>query len=173
MTLSCVDYLKGVLDPEKRKKIIDRAFETLQPEAHTFDAIAFRGMSGALVAVPLADKLGKNLMLVRKGENCHSTFSVEGVLSQRYIIVDDLICTGHTIRQILDTIKSVATQKETECKPVGLYLYWHTEIYYTDDTEMEVIEKMAKEDVNSLNGYCSDKFDIPITWSDWKTKSGF
>jgi len=72
-----------------------------------FDAIAFRGMSGAMVAPILAHLLGKTLIMVRKGENCHSCHGVEGDAgADSYIIVDDFLSTGDTIEQIVTAVQS-------------------------------------------------------------------
>ena len=65
-----------------------------------FDAIAFRGMSGAIIACPVASIFKKPLIIVRKSiKNCHSSRQVEGFIdAKKYIIVDDFIETGKTIR---------------------------------------------------------------------------
>jgi orotate phosphoribosyltransferase-like protein len=80
----------------------------LRPHRKNFDSIAFRGVSGALVAPILAHKLKKHLISVRK--NTHdshvmSNYKVEGnVASQSYIIVDDFICSGNTIKTIVNEV---------------------------------------------------------------------
>ena len=70
-----------------------------------FTSIAFRGMSGALVAPAVAAALGKNLVLVRKrSEGCHTIRVVEGEQSGNYIIIDDFIETGRTCKTIISEI---------------------------------------------------------------------
>ena len=71
-----------------------------------FDSIAFCGISGALYAPTVAYILGKELILVRKSsEICHSSCVVEGfVHSKKYIIIDDLVAYGSTIRRIQERI---------------------------------------------------------------------
>lgn len=75
-----------------------------------FDAIAFRGMSGALLAAPLAMTMKKTLMLVRKeGDINHSKRMVEGDRScKSYVIVDDFIAGGDTVKSIYDAVEIFA-----------------------------------------------------------------
>lgn len=77
-----------------------------------FDAIAFRGMSGALVAPIIARELGKTLICVRKpDEKCHSSRLVEGDSGARsYVIIDDFIDYGTTVRKIFTAVGEFAPQ---------------------------------------------------------------
>jgi len=79
-----------------------------------FDSIAFRGMSGAIVAPLVAMKLKKNLLMVRKsGITSHSGNKVEGFSkSKRYIIVDDFIESGETAAHIYYEVKDFAPKAE-------------------------------------------------------------
>jgi adenine/guanine phosphoribosyltransferase-like PRPP-binding protein len=88
---------------------------------YDFDAFAFRGMSGALLAAPLAFILGKERILCRKqGENNHSGHAVEGYkASKRYIIVDDGIDSGATVSRIICMISVFAP----EAKCLGILLW--------------------------------------------------
>lgn len=69
-------------------------------------------MSGALIAPILAQRLGKTLILVRKkGESCHSGKMVEGdSAARRYIIVDDFVGYGDTVRAIFTAVGEFAPQ---------------------------------------------------------------
>lgn len=123
-------YMASTLDPVELKAKTDQAIEMLRPIAHTFDAIAFRGMSGAILAPIIAVALGKSLILVRKpNDGSHSqqnaswgptqftdshgntrklTNLVEGdVAARRYIIVDDFQSEGKTARAIRDEVRKV------------------------------------------------------------------
>lgn len=72
-----------------------------------FDAIAFRGLSGALVAPSIAIMMNKHLLAVRKtGDTDHSKYRVEGYMGCPYIIVDDLIESGETMETIIDAVGS-------------------------------------------------------------------
>jgi phosphoribosylpyrophosphate synthetase len=67
------------------------------------DFIACRGMSGAIIAGAVASGLGIPLVLVRKPEDqCHDSQdkrSLAGFQGKTYIIIDDFICSGDTIRE--------------------------------------------------------------------------
>jgi adenine/guanine phosphoribosyltransferase-like PRPP-binding protein len=88
--------------------------ETLRIAAKTlrkyeFDAIAFTGMSGALLAPTLALRLEKNLLMVRKPGDSHSGMRVEGdKAALRYVIVDDFMASGRTVRTILKEVADFA-----------------------------------------------------------------
>jgi adenine/guanine phosphoribosyltransferase-like PRPP-binding protein len=85
-----------------------------------FDAIAFRGNSGAAIAYPLSFKLQIPLICVRKGPS-HSPFKVEGCSNAKtYVIVDDFIESGNTIKRIR---KAINTDYRSEPKLVGILLY--------------------------------------------------
>lgn len=87
---------------------VDAAVEVLKH--FEFDALAFRGMSGALIAPAIAMRLNKSLILVRKDEdNTHSNQSVEGDRTARtYIIIDDFQATGDTARKIIKGVRGFA-----------------------------------------------------------------
>lgn len=85
-----------------------------------FDAIAFAGMSGCLMAPAIADKLGVGIMAIRKrGERTHADFTVEATPKcVTYIIVDDLVYSGQTVERIQDALGP------EHCK--GIYVYHAT-----------------------------------------------
>lgn len=100
------------LVPKAVKKL--RAIKRLYP----FDAIAFRGSSGAALAFPLSFLMKMPLIHVRKGSS-HYSGTIEGTISsKRYIIIDDFIDRGTTIKKIISEIK-----KEIGAKPVAICLY--------------------------------------------------
>ena len=104
-------YLNAIrLDKFRAKAPIARAILS----KYEFDAIAFRGLSGALSAIPMAHALDKTLIAVRKkGEDNHSDNGVEGDRgARRYIIIDDTIFTGATVLAITRAIKKFAPQAE-------------------------------------------------------------
>jgi orotate phosphoribosyltransferase len=104
---ACSSYLESILIPEQRKKTINRVVRHLKPRLAEFDAIAVCGVSGLLVGPSISDKLGKPLIVVRKMDDSstHSTLKVEGSLLGRYLILDDLICSGNTVRHIVKAIQ--------------------------------------------------------------------
>jgi adenine/guanine phosphoribosyltransferase-like PRPP-binding protein len=115
--------------------VYSKAFLKLVPEAvkhvkrfrkkHPFDAIAFRGSSGAALAFPLSFFLKVPLIHVRKDDKNHYSRPMEGTISsKRYLIIDDTIYTGFTISTIIKTISEeyqIAGVRES--KPVGICLF--------------------------------------------------
>lgn len=111
------DYLGKVIPTACLRETVKKLAKVLRPIK--FDAIAFRGMSGALICPTLALRMNKSLIMVRKEES-HSALKTEGCQNaKRYVIVDDLSSTGKTLREI-------HTQVRLFCdKPVcvGVLLY--------------------------------------------------
>lgn len=103
-----VNYLYPVIRVEELRKTITGCLAVLQ--RYEFDALAFAGNSGALITPSLALALDKTMLMVRKpGVNCHSAHGVEGDLGARkYIIVDDIISSGATVKNIVKQISLVA-----------------------------------------------------------------
>lgn len=97
-------YLDMVFDSPR--KLIRHLAKVITKSKLEFDTIAFRGMSGALVAPTLAYVLNKHLLVVRKdGETTHSCHRVEGNANARKVlIVDDFISSGSTVQSIIDGI---------------------------------------------------------------------
>jgi|SRR5579871_2781727 len=111
-------YLR-FLEPPYLEWRLAQARYALKSWSDSFDAIAFRGMSGALLAPPLAMKLGKSLLMVRKTlEGNHGDVGyVEGDKHARaYVIVDDFRSSGATCREIIEQIERFAPQ----AKCIGL-----------------------------------------------------
>lgn len=115
-------YFSCALTHDARREIIEGMVKLLTPESDTFEAIAFRGMSGALIAPSIADRLGKKLAIVRheKSEVRSHGQQVECVESfSSYIIIDDFVAGGTTVRQIVSGLKKY--QSDAQC--VGVYCY--------------------------------------------------
>ena len=116
-------YLFSALDPKLRAIAIYtilRIIREWEQEGLTFDTIAFRGMSGALLSPRIADILEKRLLLSRKDKDCsHSSYKLEGCMPDRYIIIDDLTVSGQTIRNTISAI----TRKWPESICAGIVLY--------------------------------------------------
>lgn len=115
-------YLGQVLTGKNIMKISKEIVKQLRPIKKTFDAIAIRGFSGALIGPTVAGLLNKDLVIVRKmTESSHSMRSIEGYVSDnlKYIIVDDFISSGNTIEQIKQSIGL----KMKDAKLVGIVVY--------------------------------------------------
>jgi adenine/guanine phosphoribosyltransferase-like PRPP-binding protein len=95
------------LNPRKLKNRIQKCVNILTPLKNNFDSIAFMGISGALVAPAVASELGKHLIAVRKEKTRHSTHNVEVGFKKpkNYIIIDDFVDSGSTIKSIVQNIQ--------------------------------------------------------------------
>ena len=130
-------YIQGsshtchVLNHKNRNKIIIKAVCDLRKISDSFDSIACCGVSGLMVVPQVAELLNKHIIIVRKGEKCYSEFRTEGVAPFRYIILDDLICSGSTVKHIKQTLKEEYSR--SQC--VGVYCYLPNETAYRADEE--------------------------------------
>lgn len=83
--------------------------------------IAFMGCSGVSVGFPVAELLGIEPVLCRKKTvNCHSGFTVEfaGNNVRKFIVIDDLVDTGHTVDMIVEQItKEIETYYTRQTTP--------------------------------------------------------
>lgn len=115
-------YLQQIYNTKEFKKLVVRVGHKIErlSEKYDFDAIAFRGTSGAAMAYPLSYLMNIPLICVRKSAEPSHGSLVEGNTGiNSYLILDDLISEGKTIRAIVKAI-----QKENfsaEC--VGILLY--------------------------------------------------
>ena len=117
---SCTDYLQTVLKPPFAKIIADKTTALIQDNIcrGDYDCIVFRGVSGALIAPIVAYKLGVPVVPVRKGENSHSSNLIELVGDYvHYLVVDDLISSGDTMREIL----TVCNRHSMHCRGIVLW----------------------------------------------------
>lgn len=117
------DYLCEFLNPVTLKYKTELAVKVLNgfgPFAKLeFDAIAFSGQSGSLIAPIVAMLMGKSLIMVRKsGVRSHSSYKVEGDINAKsYIIIDDLTSSGKTIEFIQTSMRDEGFK---HCKYVGM-----------------------------------------------------
>lgn len=101
-------YMKIALRPDRLKRRLKTIKSALRK--HKFDSIAFTGHSGSLLAAPIALYLNKELIMVRKlRKDSHSKIPVEGYkASKRYIIIDDLVSSGSTVKNVYKKVKKFA-----------------------------------------------------------------
>lgn len=110
------EYLDSFLNCKRRKAYLKAAMKTLS--RYDYDAIAFSGNSGAMIGGALAAMTGKVPILVRKDrEDSHSRLSVEGYfpctnVRAKYVVVDDFVYSGYTVRRIVRLIEGVYPQME-------------------------------------------------------------
>jgi len=120
--IKCASYLEDVVDPDRLQGTIDYIISNLH--GYNYDAIAFRGLSGMLVAPIVALKLHKTILAVRKSdEDNHSGRMVEGDYNaRRYVIIDDIVSSGQTVRDIVELVAKAIP--DAECIGVLQYLRW-------------------------------------------------
>ena len=117
-------YLRyAILDWESTAQLTAKFIQTMIDASAPIDAIAFTGMSGALIAPRVATILGLPIIMVRKPhDGSHSRHRVEGFTgTECYMIVDDFVCTGATVRSICEAIESVQRPSHALCCGVVQY----------------------------------------------------
>ena len=93
-----------------------------------FDAVAFSGSSGAAIAFYLTIEHNIPIIYARKdNEKSHGTI-IEGNKHtkgiKKYLIVDDFVCSGDTIRHIHKQISTFCSANDMTCpKLAGVYCY--------------------------------------------------
>ena len=104
------DYMKTAVRISLLRKRIKMAVKVVKKKRLNFDSIAFRGMSGAMLGTPLALRLNKQIIMVRKStRSTHSSFMIEGFKqSKQYLIVDDFVSNGNTVRAIMEKVRRIS-----------------------------------------------------------------
>lgn len=118
-------YLNGHLNGEFIKRAVTNMAMLIKKHKIKFDYIVYTGISGSLVAIPLAFFLNKKLICIRKrvNESSHSCNLIEhdGPDDGRYIFIDDFISEGKTTKKIFNLMS-----KNTNLVCAGILLY-HSE----------------------------------------------
>ena len=108
-------WLKGGFHPKTRSDLIKKATTTLRKyrrrKGKRFDAIACCGYSGLSVASVLSFVLNIPLIAVRKmsSHDDRMVFGLEN--ANTYIIVDDFVASGRTVRNIHRYVSDFTTGK--------------------------------------------------------------
>ena len=111
-------HTSRVLNHKYRNRVIIDAYTKLSKVDFWYDAIVCSGTSGMLVVPQIAELLKKNIIVVRKrNEKCYSDFEIEGPSTKQYIIIDDLICSGDTIKHMIRSIH----EETPRSKCMGIY----------------------------------------------------
>lgn len=132
------DHTAALLNPKTRNKIIFDCINNLKKYNLDFDTIACCGTSGLLVVPQITEILEKNILVVRKkNEKRYSPFQYEGPVPNNYLIIDDLICSGSTIKHILKTIKEDCPN--SEC--IGVYCFMKEKCAYSFDGGNDLCKK--------------------------------
>ena len=146
-------YLENGCDHASVKELVKKAVKKLKKL--DFDSIAFRGVSGALIAPIVAYKLKKPVTCIRKPtESSHGWTKLEGAIGvERYIIIDDFICTGETVNEIHGALLADAAIERSipwpKPKCVAIYLWKNDELKmdYFGDLKLE---SLAKTEIKSI-----------------------
>lgn len=101
-------YLQKVIEPTVRRATVKALSDRIVRDHGTNVVIVGCGISGITLASNVAYELGVPLCIVRKTDdfNNHSSYRVEfphlvGNLSHNFIMVDDLVCEGHTAKHVM------------------------------------------------------------------------
>lgn len=132
-------YLHNVLDPSMFKKKVKKLIKSIRESGIEFDYIVGTGISGIIVIGAVASGLDKKILIVRKdGEGTHGVdFEYPNDWDptlKKFIIIDDGIATGKTIRRIFNRMTDSFFRGESIenlCK--GIFLYNLDVIGWTPD----------------------------------------
>mgnify|MGYP000376143178 CR=1 FL=1 len=95
--------------------------------ADKFDGIAISGYSMSLLSPIVAYKLGKDVCVVPKAaERRNSSWEAEGKHSMRWLVIDDLVSSGSTLKRIDNAVKTI------DGEIVGVIL-WHSYASYNSN----------------------------------------
>jgi orotate phosphoribosyltransferase len=125
--IECSSYSENIFHTDKFQNVVARTVVKVC-QLHKllqFDAIAIRGNSGAAVGWPVSYITGIPIVLIRKGEKTHGR-DMEGPDSRidRYLILDDFIETGTTVRSMIDEFSKRRVLGNSDCVGVLLYNAW-------------------------------------------------
>jgi len=116
---------------------IERTVQDLARHMHQFDSIVTSGVSGLVVASPVAWNMGMPLVIVRDGTKtkCYHAQPVEGLrdIGRRYLFLDDHIGLGTVFEMSLRAIQRVS---DAHC--VATYEYEDRK-FRTFDQKMEEV----------------------------------
>jgi adenine/guanine phosphoribosyltransferase-like PRPP-binding protein len=127
-------YLRKVFDPKQLRRIATET-ELIRKDVGA-DIVVARGLSGTLAATAMGTLFGTSFAIIRKSDENNNGRSVEVVEDDHYdedtntfitkkyknwIIVDDLICSGGTIKAIAKAVANRPGIFTGKCKGIVLY----------------------------------------------------
>lgn len=145
-------YTAWKYDPESILQRLDRVTKTLQYMKNKrihWDALAVMGTSGIWLAPLLTLRNHKMVLIRKKDEKSHGA-RIEGPSNEeitRLVFIDDLICTGETIRNAQEQLNMYCKEHDNEhpMKIIAVVLH---------DTQMEDYDR--KERGIPIYGYIEE-----------------
>ena len=104
------NWEKVLRDGPSLKWLVEKLVRMLKNKkfADKFDGIAVSGYSMSLLSPIVAYKLGKDVCVVPKdNERRNSGWKAEGKHSMRWLVIDDLVCSGRTLERINHAVKDI------------------------------------------------------------------
>ena len=95
-------------------------------EEQKIDALAFSGSSGSAAAFSIGSYIKIPLIYVRKPEEVSHGRAIECNMYEpisRYLIVDDFVCSGKTIKYIYRKIEEYSRSFKNDIRCAGVWLY--------------------------------------------------
>ena len=144
----------------ERKVIVQRLINYLPSvmEYIKADSIAVTGKSGISFMFALLEHIDIPFMTIRKpGENCHGE-TIEGTLDhnfQRYLILDDFVDSGDTVRRIISTLEKSCTYSYSSEQPycVGVVEYTRgNDRYWLEDYHNKQRKVAVPRNAHDYNG---------------------
>ena len=156
---------RALSNPKAMEKSVRFVCKSLRDQINNglcVDAIVCRGISGAVIAAPVSLRLKTNLSVVRKtttDSHCESDCLVEGIIKQKhnYVIVDDLICSGQTVYDIIQ-----AMDNESQCMAYfqGIVLYGGKYSGQRSYMDREDLLEYANENDSYMTKEAFEDFDL-------------
>ena len=127
-------WFDNIFHPEILKAMTTSAVPKLRRfhKKNPFDVMAFTGLSGALFASILSGRLQIPMVMVRKANDLHGPGGTKKRVCgfknfKKYIIIDDLVASGETLKRIHKEVSKFSTAANPEL--VGVALYYHYNDY--------------------------------------------
>lgn len=131
------------------------------------DMIVGTGTSGLLVLMPVSMKSNIDFCVIRKEQSIHTSDKLEmwpyDVRPRKYVIIDDLIASGQTVKNIIKEMNS--NLSGSECLGVLLYQCYHSSTDQDPDNSIGVVS-VSKEIGVPIFGLDGDIYNL------WKMKQG-
>lgn len=114
-------YLANVMDRTIRKQKIESGVKLLKVRKFKAAAIVASGISGAIIGDAIAGLLDRKFAIVRKAKENNHGRPVEATeyINGKYVIVDDCIDTGATVKHIIERM----AENQAGSKCVGIILH--------------------------------------------------